>query len=237
MARRWEPTRSVPRSRSTGSDRAASTGSAPGTTPVLLASLLLAAGSAAGQSVGPGFHGYEWGTPAERISEVEAEAPPEARGDGWWAYGRPVRLLGMPSHTVFYFDSTTGGLVGGKYMAEPPDLSCVGRFRTLRLMTGSGLERVGLLLERGAGGEAASLREACRRFLEASAPEPWSAVFVDSAAGDTTARVLLFRREGRPRLLSCYRLMDDCVWSEDQEVDESPVLAPAEADTVGGHLE
>jgi hypothetical protein len=157
--------------------------------------------------------------------------------EGVHAYGATLRFLGMPTRAVFYFDSAGGGLVGGQYLAEPPDLSCVAQFRTLRLLVGSDVGQASLELGEGSGAGAPTARAACRRFLEAPTSEPWEAIFLGPARSDTVALVRLLRRAGEPGLLACVRILSDCRWPEEAGIPEGPVLGPARRDTAGAQSE
>lgn len=157
---------------------------------------------------------------------------------GHRVHAASLRLLGMPTRAVFYFDSADGGLVGGKYLSEPSGVSCVAQFRTLRLLVASSVGEARMELLRGTGGDAPSDRAACRRFVESSRPhDRWAAAFVDPVDGDTLALVRLLRRDGGPRLMACYRVTADCRWPEDPGIDPGPVLGPARGDTAGGELD
>lgn len=191
----------------------------------------------AGGGAGEGFHGYPWGTSPETIPLLAAADSADRPGEGVHAYGATLRFLGMPTRAVFYFDSADGGLVGGKYLSEPPDLSCVAQFRTVRLLVGSDLGEASLELSEGAGSGAPSAREACRRFLEAPTAERWEASFVGPARSDTVARVRLLRRDGEPGLVACVRILSDCRWPDEAGIPEGPDLGPARRDTAGAQSE
>lgn len=175
---------------------------------------------------GGGFHGVNWGTPRDEIRLLDGTSASGRSPEGRVAYATDLRLLGMATRAVFYFDSADGGLSGGKYMAEPAPLSCVAQFRTLRLMLASDPEADSVELRRGTGAGAGTLREACDRFREASSVEDWLALFRDRETGRVTARVRLFRDGPSPRLLACVRVEEDCRWPPGREVGEGPLLAP-----------
>lgn len=189
------------------------------------------------QSTGGGFHGYGWGTRPEAIPLVEGGASPDRRIEGRFGYASFLRLLGMPTRAVFYFDSAEAGLVGGKYLSQPQGLSCLAQFRTLRLLVSSDVGSARLALRKGTGAEEPDFRKGCRRFRKSSSPAPWEAVYIDRTSGDTVALVRLFRRKGEPRLMACYRLGSDCRWPEDVSIQEPPRLGPAGRDTAGSQPE
>lgn len=193
--------------------------------------------SARAQSTGEGFHGYGWGTRPEAIPLVRVGAPPDRVIEGRFGYASFLRLLGMPTRAVFYFDSAAAGLVGGKYLSELQGLSCLAQFRTVRLLVSSDVGSARLELRKGTGAAAPAFREGCRRFRHSSSPAPWEAVYIDRTSGDTVALVRLFRRKGEPRLMSCYRLESDCRWPEDVTIQEPPRLGPAGRDTTGAQPE
>lgn len=193
--------------------------------------------SAWAQSSDQGFHGYEWGTRPEAIPLVHEGASPDREVDGSLAYASFLRLLGMPTRAVFYFDGDGHGLVGGKYLSEPDDLSCVAQFRTLRLLVSSEVGDARMELREGTGADAPTQREGCRRFRGASDPGPWEALYLDRSSADTLALVRLLRHGGEPRLMACYRLDAECRWPAEVSIGEAPRLAPSRRDTAGGQPE
>lgn len=204
---------------------------------VTLFALLGTGRSAGAQSADEGFHGYRWGTRPAAIPVVEEGGQPDREVNGILGHATFLRLLGMPTRAVFYFDGAGEGLVGGKYLSRPGDLSCVAQFRTLRLLVSSDVGDARLELRKGTGADAPTDREGCRRFRRASKPAPWEALYLARHSADTLALVRLFRRGGEPRLMACYRLHADCRWPAEVSVGQAPGLAPARRDTAGSQPE
>lgn len=190
-----------------------------------------------------GFHGYEFGTPAAEIGEIDASRPPESRHRGLDVHARTVRFLGMPTRAYFYLDSA-GRLRRGRHLLEPDRSSCVRQLTTLRLMVAGTHPDLLVELIRGSGAAADTARPAgrgappvrCPGFLAADTARSWSVLFRHPETGAVEARMELFRRDGEPRILACYRNESDCVWPDSLRVRQGPKLRapgrePGPADT------
>lgn len=198
---------------------------------------------AGADTVVDGFHGYEFGTPADRIGEIDASRPPEARHDGLEVYARTLRFIGMPTRAYFYLDTTEHRLRRGKHLIEPDTSSCVRELTTLRLMVAGTHPDLRAEVTRGSGATADTSAAGaggpppiqCPRFLEAEDARGWSVRFRNPDTGATEVRMELFRRDGEPRILACYLNESDCAWPDSASVEQGPkLLAPGRSpDTTG----
>lgn len=179
------------------------------------------------------FHGYEFGTPADRIGEIDISRPPDARMDGLEVYARSLRFIGMPTRAYFYLDSAEYRLRRGKHLIEPDASSCVRQLTTLRLMVAGTHPDLSVRVIRGSGAERneATGRGAppvqCPGFMDAEDALEWSVLFRNPDTDAVEVRMELFRREGQPRILACYLNTDDCDWPDSVTVEPGPkLLAP-----------
>lgn len=189
--------------------------------------------SATADTIVDSFHGYEFGTPADRIGEIDISRPPDARMDGLEVYARSLRFIGMPTRAFFYLDSAEYRLRRGKHLIEPDASSCVRQLTTLRLMVAGTHPDLSVRVTRGSGAEpdGAADRRAppvqCPGFMEADEALEWSVLFRNPDTDAVEVRMELFRREGQPRILACYLNADDCDWPDSVTVEPGPkLLAP-----------
>ncbi len=180
------------------------------------------------------FHGYEFGTPADHIGEIDISRPPDARMDGLEVYARSLRFIGTPTRAYFYLDSADYRLRRGKHLIEPDASSCVRQLTTLRLMVAGTNPDLSVHVIRGSGAERNEVGTEpgappvqCPGFMEADEAREWSVLFRNPDTGAVEVRMELFRREGQPRILACYLNRDDCDWPDSVAVEPGPkLLAP-----------
>ena len=180
------------------------------------------------------FHGYELGTPGDRIGEIDVSRPPDDRLDGLEVYARSLRFIAMPTRAYFYLDTAEHRLRRGKHLIEPDPSSCVRELTTLRLMVAGTHPDLSVRVIRGAGagGDTATVRGGtppvrCPAFMEAEEARGWSVLFRNPETEAVEVRMELFRRDGKPRILACYLNESDCVWPDSVAVEPGPkMLAP-----------
>lgn len=189
------------------------------------------------------FHGYELGTPGDRIGEIDVSRPPDDRVDGLEVYARSLRFIAMPTRAYFYLDTAEHRLRRGKHLIEPDPASCVRELRTLRLMVAGTHPDLTVRVIRGAGagGDTTTRRAGappvrCPAFMEAEEARGWSVLFRNPETEAVEVRMELFRRDGKPRILACYLNDDDCAWPDSVAVEPGPkMLAPGRGpDTTDG---
>lgn len=192
--------------------------------------------AAAADTVLDSFHGYEIGTPGDRIGEIDVSRAPDARVDGLAVYARSLRFIAMPTRAFFYLDTAEHRLRRGKHLIEPDASSCVRQLTTVRLMVAGTHPDLRVELIRGSG--AARDTSAadggggppvqCPGFMEAEEARSWSVLFRNPETDAVEARMELFRHEGQPRILACYLNVSDCAWPDSVQVEPGPkMLAPA----------
>lgn len=194
------------------------------------------------------FHGYDLGTPADRIGEIDVSRPPDARVDGLEVYARTLRFIAMPTRAYFYLDSAEQRLRRGKHLIEPDPSSCVRELTTLRLMVAGTHPDLAVRVIRGSGaardtsaadgGGAPPVQ--CPAFMEAEEARSWSVLFRNPDTDAVEVRMELFRRDGTPRILACYLLTGpECSWPDSVAVETGPkLLAPGRGpDTAEVHRE
>lgn len=182
------------------------------------------------------FHGYELGTPVERIGEIDGSRPPDGRVDGLEVYARTLRFIAMPARAYFYLDTAGHRLRRGKHLIEPDLASCVRELTTLRLMVAGTHPDLRVQVIRGSGaardtpatdgGGPPPVR--CPEFMEAEEARSRTVLFRHPDTDAVEVRMELFRRNGTPRILACYLLAGpDCAWPDSVEVETGPkLLAP-----------
>ncbi len=179
-----------------------------------------------------GFHGYDLGTPAGSIGEIEPSGSPDARLDGLEVYARTLRFLGMPTRAYFYLDTAEHRLRRGKHLMEPGASSCARQLNTLRLMVaGTHPElRVQSIRRSGASADTADVEESglaaarCPDLMGESEAVEWTLLMRNPRTDAVEVRMELFRRGGEPRILACYLNQSDCAWPDSVEVRPGPEL-------------
>lgn len=202
--------------------------------PPASSSAALPEASAPADTIVDGFHGYEFGTPGDRIGEIDVSRPPQRRVDGLEVYARSLRFIAMPTRAYFYLDSAEHRLRGGKHLIEPDASSCVRELTTLRLMVAGTHPELAVRVVRGSGGERdtteverAGPPVRCPAFMETEEARRRSVLFRHPETGSVEVRMELFRRDGKPRILACYLNEADCVWPDSVSVEPGPkMLAP-----------
>lgn len=190
----------------------------------------------ASDTIVDGFHGYEFGTPASRIGEIDASGPPESRVDGLDVFARTMGFLGSTTRAYFYLDPATRRLRRGKHLMKPDRSTCVRQLATLRLMLAATYPE--LQVEVGADGRSppapAGARVGhggdatrCRDLFAGDSTARRTVRFRNPASGAVEVRLELFRRGGEPRILACYLNATDCSWPDSVAFDPGPeLLAP-----------
>lgn len=193
------------------------------------------------------FHGYEFGTPGDRIGEIDLSRPPDHRVDGFEVYARSLRFIAMPTRAYFYLDTAEHRLRAGKHLIEPDASSCLRELTTLRLMVAGTHPELAVRIVRGSGGQrdtagvdrGGTHPVRCPDFMETEEARVRSVLFRHPETGSVEARMELFRRDGNPRILACYLNEVDCVWPDSVSVEPGPkMLAPGRgADTADASRE
>lgn len=191
--------------------------------------------SAPADTIVDGFHGYEFGTPGDRIGEIDVSRPPGRRVNGLEVYARSLRFIAMPTRAYFYLDTAEHRLRGGKHLIEPDASSCVRELTTLRLMVAGTHPELAVQIVRGSGGERDTTEVdrggpppvRCSDFMGTEEARGRSVLFRHPETGSVEVRMELFRRDGKPRILACYRNEADCAWPDSVSVEPGPeMLAP-----------
>lgn len=191
------------------------------------------AAPASADTIVDSFHGYDLGTPADRIGEIDVSRPPDGRVDGLAVYERTLRFISMPTRAYFYLDTAEHRLRSGKHLIEAEPSSCVRQLTTLRLMVSGTHPDLDVRVVRGSGasgdgsaGGGPPVR--CPGFMEAEDARSWRVLFRHPETDAVEVRMELFRRGGTPRILACYLLTEaECAWPDSVEVESGPkLLAP-----------